>query len=260
MAIAYVDSSSNGFNGASAPRSVSHTLGASATRLIAAIQANGGSDFSATWNGVAMTAVGSKNQGSYTTYVFELANPATGSYSVEFSWSGSINGRMICASYSGDDTSLPLTSFSSNSSASSASLTTNHTAITGWTVLIAATYIAASPDITAGSGSTLRLVGTDVSANGQRIGVFDSNANVAGSTSMAFDSTAASLNIGFVLSIPQINGATYGIGTDDCETTDSNTGQVGSSVSDTIVTTDSAASGFGFSEKHSTTWTNQNKS
>lgn len=257
MAIAYVDSASNGFNGASAPRSISHTLGASATRLIAAIQANGGSGFSATWNGVAMTAVGSKNQGSYTTYVFELANPATGSYTVDFSWSGSINGRMICASYSGDDTSLPLTSFSSNSSASSASLTTNHTAITGWTVLIAATYIAASPDITAGSGSTLRLVGTDVSANGQKIGIFDSNANVAGSTSMAFDSTAASLNIGFVLSIPQINAATY---TDTTSSLDSNVGEVGSSFSDITTTTDSAASGFGFSEKHSTTWTNQNKS
>lgn len=257
MAIAYVDSASSGFNGASAPRSISHTLGASATRLIAAIQANGGSGFSATWNGVAMAAVGSKNQGSYTTYVFELANPATGSYSVEFSWSGSINGRMICASYSGDDTSLPLTSFSTNSSASSASLTTNHTAITGWTVLIAATYIASSPDITAGSGSTLRLVGTDPSSNGQKIGIFDSNVNVAGSTSMAFNSTAASLNIGFVLSIPQINGATY---TDTSSSTDSNTGEVGSSFSDTSSTTDSVANGFGFKPKSSTTWTNLDKS
>ena len=260
MAIAYVDSASNGFNGASAPRSISHTLGASATRLIGAIWADGGSGFSATWNGVSMTAVGSKTQGSYTLYVFQLANPATGSQTLSFSYSGTISGRMICASYSGDDTSLPLSVFSSNSSASAASLTTNHTAITGWTVLFAGTYIAASPSITAGSGSTERLAGADVSAQGMKVSVFDSNANVAGSTSMAFSSTAASLDVGLVVSVPQINGATYGVGTDGCVTTDSNTGQVGSSVSDTTVTTDSATSGFGFSPKSSTTWTNLDKS
>ena len=257
MAIAYVDSSSGGFNGASSPRTITYTLGASATRLIAAIWADGGSGFSATWNGVSMTAVGSKTQGSYTLYVFQLANPATGSNTLSFSYTGTISGRMICASYSGDDTALPLSVFSSNSSASAASLTTNHTAITGWTVLFAGTFIAGTPSITAGTGSTERLAGADVSAQGMKVSVFDSNANVAGSTSMAFNSTAASLDVGLVVSVPQINGATY---TDTATSLDANTGQVGQSVSDTSSTTDSTSTGWGQKSKSATTWTNQNKS
>lgn len=251
MAIANTDSTSSGFNGVSSTRNLTHTLGASATRIIGTILADGGSTFSATWNGVAMTSVGSKAQGIYTLYVFQLANPATGAQTMTFNWSGSISGRMACAGYSGDDTSLGLTVFATNSSASTTSLTTNLTAITGWTVLCAGNMVA-SPALTAGSGSTLRVVSADTGSTGFKVGIFDSNANVAGSTSMAVTCTSGEA-VALIVSLPVDNGITY---TDTSTSVDSAVGDVASTFTDTSSTTDSTSSGWGFLGKSAApTWT-----
>lgn len=253
---AYVDSTGATFDGVSSTRSLAHTLGGTATRVIGILWANGGSGFSATWDGVAMTLIGSKAESGFTVYVFQLANPTTGAKNLVFNWTGNISGCMIAAGYSGNDTSLGMTTFATNSAASAAALTTNLTAISGWTLYVVGVRVAL-PTIVADTGSTLRLVG-GTNGDNMKVGLFDSNADVAGATSMAVTATAASIIAGLIVSLPRQNAATY---TDNTVTTDGATGAVSSSMSDTSSSTDSVSTGFGNQQKSATsTWTPQTKS
>lgn len=252
MAISYSSSASGQFVGVSSTRDLSMTTNTGDTRLIAGIFVNGGSGFSATFNGDAMTAVTSRTNGSYTMYVFELINPDIGAYTLTFNWSGSINGCTMAASYQGDNTSVAISNFAGASAA-----TVNITAITGWTVLLSGNHHTTTNSMTAGSGSTARSVSSPNSDN-DIAGIFDSNAQVSGATSMASSASGATY-AGVIVTLPILISNSI---LDTVTVTDTQNGLISSTYGDTITATDSVSSPDWETKAKSTlpTWTNLPKS
>lgn len=224
MAISYSASASDKFDGVSSTRTLSITVNNGDTRMIAGIMANGGSSFTASYNGSAMTAVTSRTNGAYTMYAFELVNPTSGTHDITFNWSGNINGVMVAATYQGDNTGVAITNF-----ASAAAATVNITAITGWTVLLSGNHHTTTNSMTAGSGSTARSISSP-NADNDVSGIFDSNAQVGGATSMA-SSASGSTYVGIIVTLPILISSSV---VDNVTMSDSQNSDVGQSFIDTI--------------------------
>lgn len=252
MAISYSASASDKFAGVSSTRTLSITVNNGDTRMIAGIFVNGGSGYSASYNGSAMTAVTSRTNGAYTMYVFELINPTSGTHDITFNWTGNINGVTLAATYQGDNTSVAITNF-----ASAASATVNITAITGWTVLLSGNHHTGTNSMVAGSGSTARSI-ADPNTDNDVGGIFDSNAQVAGATSMA-SSASGSTYASVIVNIPILIASSV---VDNITVVDSQNGNVGQSFVDTINADDGLVVTDWETKAKSTapTWTNIPKS
>lgn len=252
MAISYSSSASGQFVGVSSTRDLSMTTNSGDTRLIAGIFANGGSGFSATFNGDAMTAVTSHTNGSYTMYVFERINPDIGAYTLTFNWSGNINGCMVAASYQGDNTSVAIANFAGASAA-----TVNITAITGWTVLLSGNHHTGANSMTASTGSTSRSISAE-NIDHDVAGIFDSNAQVQGATSMA-SSASGSTYAGVIVTIPILISSSL---LDTVTVTDTQNGLIATTFTDTVTATDSISSPDWQTKSKTTpaTWTTTPKS
>lgn len=252
MAISYSSSASDKFVGVSSTRILSITVNSGDTRMIAGIFSNGGSSFTASFNGDAMTAVTSRTNGSYTMYVFELINPDSGTHDITFNWSGNINGVMVAATYQGDNTSVAIANFAGASAA-----TVNITAITGWTVLLSGNHHTGANSMTAGSGSTARSISAE-NTDHDVAGIFDSNAQVQGSTSMA-SSASGSTYAGVIVTIPILISNSI---LDTVTVTDTQNGLIASTYSDTVTATDSVSSPNWQTKAKTTpaTWTTTPKS
>lgn len=232
MAISYSSSASDKFTGVSSTRTLSITVNSGDTRMIAGIFANSGSGFTASYNGQSMTAVTSRVSGSYTIYAFELINPSSGTHDITYSWTGSINGVVMAATYQGDNTSVAISNF-----ASAASATVNITAINGWTVLVSGNHHTTTNSMSAGAGSTARSVASE-SADHDVGGIFDSNAQVSGSTSMASSASGATY-AGIIVTIPVLISSTL----DDTVTvSDTQNGLIDIAYADSLSLTDSVSS------------------
>jgi hypothetical protein len=123
MALAFDAASGWSYNGGGSTCTVSHTVGAGSNRILVAYVAtlNTGATMSATYNGVAMTAVGSV-VGSSKIWSFYLLNPDSGTHDIVFtsnasadmaggglSYTGAKQSAQPDASGSNNDTSSPLT-------------------------------------------------------------------------------------------------------------------------------------------------------
>jgi hypothetical protein len=260
MTIAIGNTASGQFIGVSSTRTLSMVVGSGHTRLQACMWASGGSGFTADFNGDALTAVGSSpTAGGYTLYVFEMINPDVGTFDITFNWSGSINGAMASVSHSGDNTALGLTSTTNNTTASGASLTVSHTSLTGWAVLFVGTKHASASTLSASTNSTLRVVSAE---NGDfaRVGIFDSNAQVAGAYAMSVTTASSSASAGMEVSLPIENSISV---SDTNVTVDSyNSGISLLTITDTNATTDSLTFADWQNQGKSSAplWSNQSKS
>lgn len=252
MAISYSSSASDKFAGVSSTRTLSITVNSGDTRMIAGIFANGGSSFTASYNGDGMTAVTSRTNGSYTMYVFELVNPDSGTHDITFNWSGNINGVMVAATYKGDNTSVAISNFAGASAA-----TVNITAITGWTVLLSGNHHTGANSMTAGSGSTGRSISAE-NTDHDVAGIFDSNAQVQGATSMA-SSASGSTYAGVIVTIPILISNSI---LDTITVIDTQNGLIATTFTDTITATDAVSSPNWQTKSKTTpaTWTNTPKS
>lgn len=252
MAISYSSSASDKFAGVSSTRTLSITVNSGDTRMIAGIFANGGSGFTASFNGDAMTAVTSRTNGSYTMYVFELINPDSGTHDITFNWSGGINGVMVAATYQGDNTSVAISNFAGASSA-----TVNITAITGWTVLLSGNHHTGANSMTASTGSTARSISAE-NTDHDIAGIFDSNAQVQGATSMASSASGATY-ASVIVTIPILISNSI---LDTVTVTDTQNGLIAATFTDTITATDSISSPDWQTKAKTTpaTWTTTPKS
>lgn len=232
MAISYSSSASDKFAGVSSTRTLSITVNSGDTRMIAGIFANGGSGFTASYNGDNMTAVTSRTNGSYTIYAFELINPDSGTHDITFNWSGNINGVMVAATYQGDNTSVAISNFAGASSA-----TVNITAITGWTVLLSGNHHTGANSMTASTGSTSRSISAE-NTDHDVAGIFDSNAQVQGATSMA-SSASGSTYASVIVTIPILISNSI---LDTVTVTDTQNGLIATTFTDTVTATDSISS------------------
>lgn len=252
MAISYSSSASGKFAGVSSTRILSITVNSGDTRMIAGIFASGGSSFTASYNGDNMTAVTSRTNGSYTMYVFELINPDVGTHDITFNWSGNINGAMVAATYQGDNNSVAITNFDSASASS-----VNITAVTGWTILLSGNHHTGANTMTAGAGSTSRSIASE-NADHDVAGIFDSNAQVQGSTSMASSASGATY-AGVIVTIPILISNSI---LDTVTVTDTQNSLIAATFTDTITATDSISSPDWQTQIKTSpaTWTNTPKS
>jgi hypothetical protein len=252
MAISYSASASDKFAGVSSTRTLSITVNSGDTRMIAGIFASGGSSFTASYNGSAMTAVTSRTNGAYTMYAFELQNPTSGTHYITFNWSGNINGVMVAATYQGDNTSVAITNF-----ASAVAATVNITAVTGWTVLLSGNHHTGTNTMTAGSGSTGRSISSE-NIDHDVAGIFDSNAQVGGATSMASSASGATY-VSVIVTIPLLISSSV---LDNITVADSQSSNMGQSFIDTVNADDDLIATDWETKAKSTapTWTNIPKS
>jgi hypothetical protein len=252
MAISYSASASDKFTGVSSTRTLSITVNSGDTRMIAGIFANGGSGFTASYNGSSMTAVTSRTNGAYTMYVFELVNPTSGTHDITCNWTGSINGVMIAATYQGDNTSVAISNFASASAA-----TVNITAITGWTVLLSGNHHTGTNTMIASTGSTERSISAE-NTDHDVAGIFDSNAQVAGATSMASSASGATY-ASVIVTIPVLIASSI---LDNITILDSQNSNMGQSFIDIVNADDGLVDTDWETKAKSTapTWTNTPKS
>lgn len=202
MAIAFDAATNGGYNVAS----YSHTCTGSDLALIATITRLTGGTPTATYNGVSMTSVGSRaNTFGWTTTVFVLLNPATGSNTLAFSTTGSdyISG---CSSYTGvKQSGFPDSSASIEGAAATSPVTATTTVVASncWTWAVGFLASSSGPYSLA-SDKTDRTTGAITGSNGEKYVISDSNATVGtGSQSIIMTGTGSGSyrNSIFILSI-----------------------------------------------------------
>lgn len=208
MAIAF-DAVSN-LNGApSSSLSWSHTCtGADRILIVGIAQRNGRSVTAITYNGVAMTLIGTSGDTFTTISMYYLLAPATGAntISITFSSSDSDNNGMA-VSYTGVHQTTPLGTFVSASNPGSGSTTPSVTASSASGELVVDTVSvqsSATQSITVGSGQTQRnnVIGGATSSE-----VVGGMSEEAGAASVVMSWTAASSarwNIGAVPLKPSV--------------------------------------------------------
>lgn len=117
---------------------------------------------SVTYNGVAMTQVGTATVSNVTTYMFSLTAPPSGAQNVIASWTGSQSGWMHTRTYTGVDQSTPKgTPVTATGTSTTPSVTA--TSAVGELVVDVTTANAA---LTIGAGQTSRYIETTVVATG----------------------------------------------------------------------------------------------
>lgn len=203
MAIAF-DLESQVTTGSATSHTLSHTITGSNPILHVGVFVSGGGDFvtGVTWDGSSMTFLQKVISGPGSTgsiYVYELANPATGTKNVVVSLSSAKVCRIHAISHTDTNASgQPDTSSAVASVSSGTSITGSTTTLADncWTIMFARND---SGTYSAGAGTTLR--GSATSSN-----FFDSNSakTPAGSVSLiAASSTAA--HIAIILSIKPLS-------------------------------------------------------
>ena len=259
MAIAYSNSlANNNSGGAGGSSTDAFTTNSGDTALYVAVCNRGnGTVTSMAYNGDAMTLIESVTSGAYILYLYYLPNPDIGAYNIVTQTSGTVSNISIGAwSGSGSNISVATPVNTSNSVASDTTLTTNLTSTTGWTVLFAYSVAGGSHTISAGTGSTQRA---ESEGNPDNIAVYDSNAQVAGSTSMAVTTGSAARILTVMATVPLDITITA---TDTNVTTESINYGLSFFASDTNTTTDLVSFADWENKPKSTapSWSNQSKS
>lgn len=208
MAIGFDNS---GTNQSTSPVSKTITIASNATMAICAVM-NGNSAWSAssmTCGGNAMSLVtsyqitsGSLN--NYKVYIYYLANPPTGSQSFSCTGTGHSGGiYMVCATYTGTDTTVEAYHQDSNTSGSTLTNTVTTTTNNAWCISVASSDDNGGGKPTASSGCTRRVL----EAVDNVFAIFDSNASIspAGSTSFIYNINGTHGGRGVIMSIPPLS-------------------------------------------------------
>src|SRR5881296_515947 len=132
-AVAVDNVTSSTFNTGNSTFSFNHAVGSGANRLliVGVTDDNNRGVPSATYNAVAMTAIGSKSNGNLLVSMFRMVNPPSGTFAVKVTWGGGNNvGEVGAISFTGVDQTTPLGTFVT-ASASTTTPTVNVTSAAG---------------------------------------------------------------------------------------------------------------------------------
>lgn len=187
MSIA-IDATSGGTSTGATSTTYSHTCTGNNRVLLVSVGSGDNTVTGVTYNGVAMSLLGSRatGAGSSVVYLYGLIAPSTGANNVVISRSGSLgvlNGAS--SSYTSvAQTGLPDAESDNQANTNSLATSLNTIADNCWTVL--AGYASGGGNIAAGTGSTSRNIQSTTT------GIFDSNGVIhpAGSTSMTITMTS----------------------------------------------------------------------
>jgi len=177
MAIA-TDAAAKSFTNSGSSLTYSHTCTGSNLYLLVGVWVGGGNTISGvTYNGVAMTQLGTANaSNSRKPYLFGLANPATGANNVVVSASGTTLIYAVSESYTGTSSTQPDGTANTGNVTNQASITGTVTVTQNncWLVM----FVNSGTDDALGSGSagagtTLRIQGDSNSS------LYDSNGTVS---------------------------------------------------------------------------------
>lgn len=152
-----------------------------------------------TYNGVAMTSLGTYTYGLRGGQLWYLLNPASGANTVSISHTGAVFTIGVAASYTGvKQSGQPDAAINTQTTASGTSLTATVTVTATGSWLVTGT-ITEGNALTAGTGATLRITGSNVA-----VALFDSNGSPGtGSQSMTInESPANQFAIGMVSFAP----------------------------------------------------------
>jgi hypothetical protein len=191
MAIA-VDATSEHFTAAGTTDTSSHTCTGTDRALIVSIFKYGGGDSvtGVTYAGVSMTQLGKvSSDASGYTYLYGLANPASGANNIVCTSSSSVQWFITAASYTGVDqtTPFPDTGVATSSTNSSFSISMTTTVDQSWLVMAGRSPSKAP---TAGSGTVVRKLNV---ASGDAGWTLDSNGGLStGSNALAWSYTGSS--------------------------------------------------------------------
>lgn len=185
MAIAFDAATNGGYNG----NNYSHTCTGANGALIAIVTRLTGGTPTVTYNGVSMTLVGSRASTlGWTTFIFVLLGPSTGSNTVTIGTTGS-DWTSGVTSYTGiKQSGFPDSSANTEGAAATSPVTGTTTVVASncWTWAVG--FIASSSGpYTLGSDKTDRVTGAISGSNGEKYVIADSNATVGtGSQSIVF--------------------------------------------------------------------------
>lgn len=137
----------------------SHTTPVGTTILVVSLclYANAQTVTGATYNGSAMTLVTSETSGSYQTYIYSVANPATGSQSIAFTYSGTAYGMAAAATFSNAQTAAGATGTGHAISTGPASVSITTTAANSVVVDALTTDGSDSDPTTAGAAQVVNM-------------------------------------------------------------------------------------------------------
>lgn len=187
MAIAF-DTAVDGGTTGSFPATWSHTCSGSNRMLFVFVSyINTGTISGITYNGVALTKIGSQNVGgaSGATDLWYLVNPSSGSNTVSVSGSGSGTNGFASSSYTGVVQASPIdSSITKTQTIATFNITTTTIANNCWTI----SAITAGNNLSAGTGTVIRTIAGGVAASV----IVDSNSAItpAGSTSLQVTSSS----------------------------------------------------------------------
>lgn len=208
MAIA-IDATSSGINTLSQTSlTVAHTCTGTNLCLIVAVNVSVNTITGVTYNGVAMTQVGTVNQsgGNENNYLFGLLNPATGTHNIIATYSGMSTGGLAGASYAGvKQSGFPDSSvIATNTLGTSRTVTTTVVASNSWLVGM---FDSDNSPVVAGTNALARVrINTDAGTN--TFGILDSNGtNASGSASMQATYASNSNNVAIMVSIAPVASA-----------------------------------------------------
>lgn len=139
------------------PTPLSFSCTSSGTDRIAFVSATSNGGFtvsSVTYNGVAMTQVGSKSDGP-TQYLYYIVNPPTGASTVTITTTGSAVAGS-CSTYSGVDQTTPIDNSTTTGTVTTTSFSSTVTVNTNNSWTLATSRAASASALTAGAGTTLR--------------------------------------------------------------------------------------------------------
>lgn len=175
MATIAFDSSSGGQTGGATTLTYSHTCSGSNRILFVGVNCGSEAVSGITYNGVAMTFVGTSNFAP----LYKLFNPATGANNVVVSFGGTTTASSVSASYTGaKQSSNPESSTNSSAGSSPNPYTQAITTTTDLSWAVIMTTVTKNSAVTAGTATTLRVNNTYV-AGSLTCAILDSNGVVS---------------------------------------------------------------------------------